>query len=206
MCLESYICTLYRGHSHLQGHVFPRGLEIRVRVIIMTPRARIQIYIFYFLSRGIILWIELQWPENPANTYAQHTETLNSCFDLIRSLQQCISWSPPLEIKPSTTEYRAETLPLSHQPILHTSDAKLTSHGNCSQLTWMCLTSYICTLYRGHSHIQGHVFPRGLEIRVRVIIMTPRVRIQIYIFYFLSRGIILELNYNDQKIRQTPPW
>ena len=26
---------------------------------------------------------------------------------------------------------RAETLPLSYQPILHTSDTKLTSHGNC---------------------------------------------------------------------------
>ena len=35
------------------------------------------------------LWIELPWSENPANTYAQYTETLDSCFDLIRSHQQC---------------------------------------------------------------------------------------------------------------------
>ena len=49
---------------------------------------------FYFLNRGIILWIELRWPENPANTYPWHTETLDSCFDLIRSHQQCIPWSP----------------------------------------------------------------------------------------------------------------
>ena len=47
-----------------------------------------------FLSRGIILWIEL--PENPANTYERHTETLDGCFDLIRSHQQYIPWSPPL--------------------------------------------------------------------------------------------------------------
>ena len=34
-----------------------------------------------------ILWIELPWPENPLNTYAQYTGTLDSCFDLIRSHQ-----------------------------------------------------------------------------------------------------------------------
>ena len=34
MYLVSYICILYRGHGHLQGHVLPRGLEVRVRVII----------------------------------------------------------------------------------------------------------------------------------------------------------------------------
>ena len=56
------------------------------------------------------LWIELPWPENPANTCAWHTVTLDSGFDLIRSHQQCIPWSPPLEIEPATTECRAETL------------------------------------------------------------------------------------------------
>ena len=30
MCLASYIRTLYRGHVHLQGHVFPGGLDIRI--------------------------------------------------------------------------------------------------------------------------------------------------------------------------------
>ena len=69
--------------------------------------------------------------ENSANTYTRHTETLDSYFDLIRSYQQCILWSPPLEIKPVTTDCRAETLQLSQQFTLHTSDAKLTSHGNC---------------------------------------------------------------------------
>ena len=74
------------------------------------------------------LWIELTWLENSANTYAQHTETLDSFFDLIRSHQQCIPWFPPLEIELATTDCRAETLQLSHQTILHLSDAELTSH------------------------------------------------------------------------------
>ena len=79
-------------------------------------------YIF-FLSRGIILWIELPWLENPTNTYAWHTETLDSFFYLIRSHQQYIP-SSPLEIEPATTDCRAETLQLSQQSISHTSDAK----------------------------------------------------------------------------------
>ena len=43
-----------------------------------------------FLSKEIILWIKLSWPENPANTYAWHTETLDTCFNL--------------EIEPATTD------------------------------------------------------------------------------------------------------
>ena len=78
---------------------------------------------FSFLSSGIILWIELPWPENHANTYAWHTETLDSCFlSLIGSV---LPWYPPLEIEPLTTECKAETLPLSHK-----SNAKSTSHSN----------------------------------------------------------------------------
>ena len=34
---------------------------------------------FSFLSRGIILWIELLWPENPVNTYARHTDKEYGC-------------------------------------------------------------------------------------------------------------------------------
>ena len=72
------------------------------------------------------MWIELPWPENLANTYMRHRETLDSCFNLIRSHQQCYT-----VIAPATTECRAKTLPLSHQPSSHTNDAKSTSHGNC---------------------------------------------------------------------------
>ena len=52
--------------------------------------------VYFSLSRGIILWIELPWPENLVNTYTRHMETQDSCFDLIRSHKQCIRWSPPL--------------------------------------------------------------------------------------------------------------
>ena len=62
-----------------------------------------------------------------------------------------------LEIEPATTGCRAEILLHSQQCILHTSDATLTSHGNCAHMViarhWMCLASYIPTLYRGHGHL-----------------------------------------------------
>ena len=51
-----------------------------------------------------MLWIEL--PYNPANTYARHTETLDSCFDLISSVNSGLhNWrsnQPPS--RNSTTE------------------------------------------------------------------------------------------------------
>ena len=45
-----------------------------------------------------------------------HTEQLNICLDFIKSHQRSISWYPPLEIQPATTECRAETLPLRYGP------------------------------------------------------------------------------------------
>ena len=42
---------------------------------------------------------------------------------------QSILWSPPLEIKPATTDCRGKTLPLCYWSKSHTYDAKLTSHG-----------------------------------------------------------------------------
>ena len=59
------------------------------------------------------MWIELPWPENLPNTYAWYTGTLDSCFDLIRSHQQCIpvisttgDWTSDhrLQCQNSTTE------------------------------------------------------------------------------------------------------
>ena len=104
-----------------------------------APCVSQNIYVYLFISLWVpyksswhkwtmdLLYWELPWPWNPGNSYARHTETQDRCFDLIRSHQQCIPWSPPLEIEPTTTDCRAETLQLSH-----TSDAKLTSHGNCA--------------------------------------------------------------------------
>ena len=68
---------------------------------------------------------------------AQHREPLDSYFDLIRSHQQCIPWSPPLEIKPAITECRAETLPLSYRSTLHVSWtvlARFSGQGNSNLL------------------------------------------------------------------------
>ena len=41
------------------------------------------------------MWIELPQPENSANTCAWLTETPDSCFDLIRSHQQCYTVISP---------------------------------------------------------------------------------------------------------------
>ena len=60
------------------------------------------------------MWIERPWPEN-LNTCTWHIETLDCCFNLISSHQQCILRSSLLEIEPMT-ECRAETLPLSLSP------------------------------------------------------------------------------------------
>ena len=49
-------------------------------------------------------WIELyrkDWITKPRKSdkdCVAHTEPLYTCFDLIKSHRQCISWSPPLEI------------------------------------------------------------------------------------------------------------
>ena len=93
----------------------------------------------YFLWRFFLVnWFAIQafsrylifysmFSENPLNTYARHPETLDSGFDLIRSHQECIPWSPPLDIEPATTDGRAETLQLSQSPY-RTQWRKLTSH------------------------------------------------------------------------------
>ena len=92
-----------------------RGTRLPKRIRNAHPRnyydiegKDIDVY-FSFLSWGIIFWIEWPWPENPMNTYAWHTETLDSCFNFIRSHQQCIPWSPPLEFE-SVTEFSGQSL------------------------------------------------------------------------------------------------
>ena len=60
----------------------------------------VYIYIYFFFY-----WITM------TRKFGKHLHvsngTLNSCFDIIRSHQQCILWSPPLEIEPTTTEFRS---------------------------------------------------------------------------------------------------
>ena len=94
MCLASYIRTLSGGHGHL-----PPGPRLPKKLRNTHPRnyydlkgKGIDVHIFIFQVEELILWIELPWPENPPNTYARHTGTLDCCFDLIRSHQQCIHY------------------------------------------------------------------------------------------------------------------
>ena len=65
--------------------------------------------------------------KNSANTCTQHRKNLGSCFDLIRFHQQYIPGSLSLEIESATTEYRAETLPLTHRSTSHTRQIDLES-------------------------------------------------------------------------------
>ena len=139
------------------------------------------------------LGIELPWSENLANTYARYTETLDSCYDLIRS-PQCIPWSPPLEIKPVTTDCRAETLQLSQLFMLYISDAKLTIHGNCIanvscklhpyflQRTWSPPEPRLPRRIR-NTHPCNYYDLKGKDIDVY--------------FYFLIVELYCELNYHD---------
>ena len=111
-----YISTgivLLPSIQHMQFNVISRrGTMTKWKI------SKINIFVhFPFLSRGIILWIELLWPENPTNTSAWYTETLDSCFSLMRSHQQYIPRSQPLEIESATTECRAKTPPRVH--IIH---------------------------------------------------------------------------------------
>ena len=130
---------------NLGGKIFLRLFYV---LILQNFRGKSNIVVrFSFLSREIILWSELPWPENAANTYARDMETLDGYFDQIRSHQQCIPWSPPLEIEPATIDCRAKTLQLSHESISHTSGAKLTSHGNCAANWPKCVLQVTSVLF-----------------------------------------------------------
>ena len=86
---------------------------------------KIKIYIYIYMN-----WITM------TRKFSKHSHaayrTLNSCFDLIGSHQQCIPWSPSLEINPATTKCRIKTVQLGYWTISHISNAKSTSHGKCT--------------------------------------------------------------------------
>ena len=75
------------GNTHPRNYHDLKGKDIDVH------------FCLFFLSKGMILWIEIPWPENPANTYARHTETLDSLLGLIssgyRDLYHCRSNQRP---------------------------------------------------------------------------------------------------------------
>ena len=73
------------------------------------------------------MWIELPWPENPVNTYAWHTETLDSCFYLIRS-QSSVS-TVISTTGDQSSDHRLQSRNSTTVPSIHIAH-KLTSHGN----------------------------------------------------------------------------
>ena len=58
-----------------------------LEVLSQNPRVFCE---FFFQGQILVLGIDLSCPENPAIPCTRHSETLNSCFDLIRSHQLCI--------------------------------------------------------------------------------------------------------------------
>ena len=120
MCIYIYIYIYTHTHTHIYFLSY------------------ICVFLYIYIYIYSTFWIEglyyINWitmTRKSGKHFHATYRTLDSCFDLIRFHQQCIPWSPLLEIEPATTESRAETLPLGHQSTSHTSDAKLTSHGKC---------------------------------------------------------------------------
>ena len=89
-----------------------------------SPSTKVANFTFFFL------WIELPWPIRwtPSCDIRKHWTAVSTLLGHISSVYHDL---PPLEIKPSTTECRAKTLPLTQDPTSHTSDPKSTSYGKC---------------------------------------------------------------------------
>ena len=147
------------------------------------------------------MWIELPGPENPVNTHARHTEILDSCFDLIRSHQQCIPWFPSMEIEPATTElkphdwanspYRTQVRPNQQvmviaRPTSLNLSCKLQPYS--LQGTWSPPRPRLPKKIR-NIYSRNYYDLKGMDIDVY--------------FSFLVEELYCELNYHDQKIRRT---
>ena len=75
------------------------------------------IYIYNYEWRNWNINLEITMTRKSSTHLHATYGALNSCFNLIRSHQQCTLWSPPLEIKPTTTVCRSRnstTGPLVH--------------------------------------------------------------------------------------------
>ena len=123
-----------------------------------------------------------------------HTETLDSCFDLIRSYQQRIPGSPPLEIEPVTIECRAKTLPLSYSPH-HT---QVMPNQLVMVIAWPINLNVSCKLHL--YSLQRTQSPPGPCLPRRIGDIYPHnyhnlkvkdIDVHFSFIFFLSRGIIL---------------
>ena len=87
------------------------------------------ICIFDFKSSNYIVnWITRKSNEHLRMTYGN----TGQLFRPYKVSSAMYAVSPPREIEPGTTDCSVKTVQLSQQFIWPTSDAKVTSHGNCS--------------------------------------------------------------------------
>ena len=93
---QGYIESSLRSRENYSHSNFKKKNRKRYNSCKKTTRSKIQellLFIFLFLSRRILLWIELPWPENPVDTYARHAETLDIeilALEVIIITQMCI--------------------------------------------------------------------------------------------------------------------
>ena len=123
--------------------------------------------------------------KHPYATYG----TLNSSFDPVRSHQQCILWSPPLEIELSTPKCRSRNPTTgSPVPITHKRCQINLSWWNARPLNQMCLEG-TCSLQRTQSPLGLRLPKSVLWIHItstswagnRIIILNKGIDIHIYI-------------------------
>ena len=100
---KCYLQNVFTNHIYIYIYIYEQDLALNNLQWLIChktkPNLTKQCTFIFFLSRGIILWIEISRLENPANTCAW----LDCFFGLIRS-HQSILWSRPLGIEPATTE------------------------------------------------------------------------------------------------------
>ena len=99
--------------------------QVPLSLSIYTLNLYIYIYIYIYIYNYIICkwrnWCYLRITMTRKSSKYLHATygALNSCFDLIRSHQQCTPWSPPLEIEPTTTVCRSWNS--TSGPLVHTT-------------------------------------------------------------------------------------
>ena len=104
----------------------PAGYHNIYMVIWKDQNKKVLTRDIYNIQSNLCKYIYINWITMTRKSSKHFHATdgiLDSCFDHIRSHQQCILWSPPLEIEPATTESRAEKLLLGHPSTSHTSEA-----------------------------------------------------------------------------------
>ena len=83
---------------------------------VLTYLYLLYIYIYNYEWKNWYIKLEITMTRKSGTHLHVTYGALNSCFDPVRSHQQCTLWSPPLEIEPTTTfrSRNSTTGPLVH--------------------------------------------------------------------------------------------